>query len=83
MMPKLLPNLSAEYLKNAPDYEALRQRVEARIDPDPVFFNELHALIVRHGKTFCAAAPACGECGIRSSCLTGSALRAGRRSCGR
>ncbi len=65
------------------DYEALRQRVEARIDPDPVFFNELHALIVRHGKTFCAAAPACGECGIRSSCLTGSALRAGRRSCGR
>lgn len=65
------------------DYEALRQRVEARTDPDPVFFNELHALIVRHGKTFCAAAPACGECGLRGSCPTGSALRAGRRSCGR
>lgn len=65
------------------DYEALRQRVEARTDSDPAFFNEFHALIVRHGKSFCTAAPACDQCDIRCCCLTGSAITSGRRSCGR
>jgi endonuclease III len=35
--------------------------------------NELHALVVAHGKLICQRRPKCAECALRSRCLTGSA----------
>jgi hypothetical protein len=50
------------------DYEGLRAAVEGALGPDEAAFNELHALIVAHGKDICRPRPQCGECGLRPMC---------------
>ena len=49
------------------DYETARAFVEARLPSDPALFNELHALFVTVGKTYCRAATAlCAQCPLRA-----------------
>lgn len=49
-------------------YESLRSAVESVLPVEPILFNELHALIVRHGKESCRARPRCDACVLRSRC---------------
>ncbi|MCZ6526703.1 MAG: endonuclease [Gammaproteobacteria bacterium] len=44
------------------DYEELRHCFETALDPDPVMFNEYHALIVRHAKQKCTDQTDCKHC---------------------
>lgn len=62
-------------------YEPLRQAVEAAAPADPQFLNELHALIVAHGKRHCRARPLCGACPLADRCP--SAGRIGKEATGR
>jgi len=55
------------------DYEAVRTAVEACAPGDTAFFNELHALIVEHGKSVCRPHPCCDACPILGLCPTGRA----------
>lgn len=50
------------------DYEGLRALVESALGPDEAAFNELHALIVRHGNRICRPRPHCEECVLRARC---------------
>lgn len=43
-------------------YEELRMYFEDVLDPDPVFFNEFHALICRTGSEICRKKPRCESC---------------------
>jgi endonuclease-3 related protein len=43
-------------------YEALRQIIEAELEPDVSLFNQYHALIVRHAKEKCLKTSGCGHC---------------------
>lgn len=45
-------------------YEALRLGIEAVLVPDVTFFNEYHALIVRHAKENCTGQRGCVHCRI-------------------
>lgn len=47
-------------------YEETRAFLEAHLPSDPALFNELHALIVAVGKTFCRTTPYCAECPLRA-----------------
>lgn len=47
------------------DYETARAFVEGRLPSDPALFNELHALLVAVGKTYCRSIPLCLECPLR------------------
>lgn len=67
----------------AGDYETLRRRVESLIDEDAAFYNEFHALIVRHGKAACSSTPLCEGCPVRSGCRTGGGISPVRRWSGR
>jgi endonuclease-3 related protein len=49
----------------------LRTSVAAEIDDVPRL-NELHALVIAHGKTVCGRRPRCGECRLSDHCRTGS-----------
>lgn len=49
-------------------YDALRQGFESALGVDAGVFNELHALIVAHGKAHCRSRPSCVECCLRSMC---------------
>lgn len=49
-------------------YEPLRRAVERAVGPDVPRLNELHALIVRHGKEQCRRRPRCQACVLRSAC---------------
>ena len=51
------------------DYERLASQVHP-LDEDTQFFNELHALIVVHGQSVCAASPRCRQCVLRRECGT-------------
>jgi endonuclease-3 related protein len=46
------------------DYEVLRGMFETQLGPDPVLYNEYHALIVRHAKQKCSAVPECPHCQV-------------------
>jgi endonuclease-3 related protein len=46
-------------------YEEARAFVEAHLPSDPALFNELHALLVAVGKTYCRGAPRCTGCPLR------------------
>lgn len=48
----------------------LREWVLAEIDDVPRL-NELHALVVAHGKTVCGRRPRCEDCALRRRCRTG------------
>lgn len=67
----------------AGDYERLRRTVESLVEEDAAFYNEFHALIVRHGKAVCGTTPLCGACPVRSGCRTGGGINPVRRSSGR
>jgi endonuclease-3 related protein len=47
-------------------YEATRGLLEAHLPSDPALFNELHALFVAVGKTYCRAVPRCAGCPLRA-----------------
>jgi len=52
------------------DYETARAFVEAHLPSDPALFNELHALFVAVGKTYCRTLPLCAACPLRVQCTT-------------
>ena len=43
-------------------YEDLRRLFESELEPDPLLFNEYHALMVACAKTYCRPKPACEGC---------------------
>ena len=49
-------------------YEEIRSAFMTALPPDVSLFSEYHALIVRHGKEHCRAAPICEGCPVRSVC---------------
>jgi endonuclease III related protein len=49
---------------------AVRRWIEREIG-DVARLNELHALVVAHGKASCGTRPRCEQCAIRKVCLTG------------
>ncbi len=51
--------------------DVLRESIFAEIDDVPRL-NELHALIVEHGKRHCASRPRCGGCLLRQRCSVGA-----------
>jgi endonuclease-3 related protein len=63
-------------LPRSADYETARAFVEAHLPSDPALFNELHALLVTVGKTYCRAIAFCAECPLRQD-LRGRAPRGG------
>ncbi len=53
------------------DYDQFRTAVEMNIPLDIKIYNEFHALLVTHGKSYCRKNPLCGSCPIKGSCLHG------------
>lgn len=51
-------------------YERLQGEVSAGLRLDAASANELHALIVAHGKRFCRARPRCAQCPLAPDCPT-------------
>ncbi|WP_018144184.1 endonuclease III domain-containing protein [Thioalkalivibrio sp. AKL6] len=49
-------------------YDALREHVEVALGPDVAALNDLHALIVEHGKERCRPRPRCDACPVRRHC---------------
>jgi len=47
-------------------YETARAFLEAHLPSDPALFNELHALFVAVGKTYCRSVPLCAGCPLRA-----------------
>ena len=66
------------YIEGREPYETLRRKVESGLrTADPVAdYNELHALIVQHGKIACRPRPRCEACILRTDC---AAARKDRR----
>ncbi|MGC9238803.1 MAG: endonuclease III domain-containing protein [Acidithiobacillus sp.] len=71
-----------------PSYAALQDRMEGQLPPGDIQKRqELHALIVVQGKTFCRSRPSCRECPLRWDCAYGAGQSAAigntRSDCGR
>jgi endonuclease-3 related protein len=49
-------------------YDRLQRIFMSSLPPDVQFFNEYHALIVRHGKETCRKRPRCEGCVLRQQC---------------
>lgn len=50
-------------------FEALRRHVQEALDGQAAdSFNELHALVVRHGQSVCLTVPACARCVLAEVC---------------
>ncbi len=49
-------------------YDQLRGHVETELGPDVAALNDLHALIVEHGKERCRPRPRCDSCPLRDHC---------------
>jgi endonuclease-3 related protein len=49
-------------------YEPLQCSVESVLNASAAFYDELHALIVRHCKNLCRSQPLCEQCMLNSSC---------------
>jgi endonuclease-3 related protein len=49
-------------------YDDWHQLFTTALPPDPALYNEFHALIVNHAKTFCRVRPRCSECCLRADC---------------
>lgn len=58
-------------------YETIRHAFEHALGPDPLLFNEYHALIVRHGKEVCRTRPRCGDCCLADGCAHSNSVPAG------
>jgi endonuclease-3 related protein len=54
-------------------YGTVRTLFMAQLPPDPDLFNEYHALIVQHAKSFCRKTPLCSDCPLLSLCPFGRA----------
>lgn len=52
------------------DYETLRGNIEREFGGSAQEYNELHALIVEHGKRYCRKKPACDGCPLLGGCFT-------------
>jgi len=53
------------------DYASWQRLLEDALPPDAPLFNEYHALVDRHAKTYCRKEPLCGQCFLREICPTG------------
>ena len=61
-------------------YDSVQALWEGALPADPVTYNEMHALIVRHAKEHCRSVPECGGCPLSRRCpRAGVERRAGRR----
>jgi endonuclease-3 related protein len=49
-------------------YAEVQDVFAGNLAPDPVLFNEYHALIVRHAKDHCRPRPRCEGCPVRRGC---------------
>ena len=49
-------------------YDDMRLAIEQCLGPDAALFNEYHALIVRHAKTYCRVKPRCDACVMQATC---------------
>lgn len=59
-------------------YETLRAHFETALADRPLpVWQELHALIVAHGKATCRVRPACGACALRPQCAVGRGMDIG------
>lgn len=50
------------------DYDDLRLIFETELGSDVPLFNEYHALIVNHAKSYCRKKPHCGSCPLAPNC---------------
>lgn len=57
------------------EYGAVQRYFEDRLPRDVGLYQEYHALLVRHAKSFCRAKPKCASCPLRSVCATGLGQR--------
>jgi endonuclease-3 related protein len=71
---RLLIRLGWVSREEAADYRRLAELMRS-VEGDTDFFNELHALIVTHGKTVCGRQPLCERCILRRHCRTGLGRR--------
>jgi endonuclease-3 related protein len=53
------------------DYGSWQRMFEGTLPSDVALFNEYHALVDRHAKTFCRKGPLCGQCFLREVCPYG------------
>ncbi len=53
------------------DYHSYQALFHDGLPPDPVLFNEYHALLDEHAKWACAKTPQCQDCCLRDLCATG------------
>jgi endonuclease III related protein len=58
-------------LAGGESYETVRALFMENLPPDPDLFNEYHALIVEHAKTFCRKRPLCAACPLLTLCPYG------------
>ena len=49
-------------------YDRLQATVESGLPADASLFNEYHALLVAHGKAYCAPDPRCASCPVARAC---------------
>jgi len=63
------------------DYGSWQRLFEGALPPDVSLFNEYHALIDRHAKTYCRKEPLCAQCFLREVCAYGR-LPTGRSKTG-
>lgn len=49
-------------------YETIQGNLQRHLPGDPVMLGEFHALVVMHGKKFCARHPSCGICPLAKHC---------------
>ena len=57
-------------------YEQARAAFMGVLPPEPVLYNEYHALIVAHGKERCTTRPLCAGCPLQALCVGGSRTHA-------
>jgi endonuclease-3 related protein len=55
-------------LRGPESYQQIRALFMDHLPPDALLFNEYHALIVQHAKTFCRKTPRCAGCPLQRMC---------------
>ncbi|MFQ5816172.1 MAG: endonuclease III domain-containing protein [Candidatus Hydrothermarchaeaceae archaeon] len=55
-------------LKGNPPYRAIKKLFEGSLVEDVELYNEYHALLVVHAKTFCKRTPRCYDCPLEAIC---------------
>ncbi len=62
-------------LQDRKGYDEWRKFFEDNVDGDAETYEEFHALIVEHAKSFCRTEPACSNCFLRNGCAHAENLR--------